>query len=131
MCAIVTLVLHSILYLVSRFYLSCSILIVNHPCSVTTKCTPNITCHVKKKTLGIIGLQYVNYCHLLSDLSSKCQSFVIIFHYKIVRMQNTSSFVSIIDMDFIQISNFKSSMTILVYLFIRSVVKKNHHNDIR
>ena len=50
-----------------------------------------------KKQLGIIDLQCCNYCHLLSDFSSKFQSsMTIIFHCKIVRMQNIPNFVSII-----------------------------------
>ena len=54
-----------------QFYLSWLMLNVNRPCSATdTKCEPNILCHPCKK-VRIIDLQCYNYCHLLSDISSK------------------------------------------------------------
>ena len=37
--------------------------------------------------MDIIELQCCNYYSLLSDYSSKFQSFVTMFHYKSVRMQ--------------------------------------------
>ena len=46
-----------------QLYLSCSILIVHHPCNVAnTKCKPNIICHSLEYNLGIRGL----WCQFLS-----------------------------------------------------------------
>ena len=39
-----------------------------------------------KNVLGIINLQYCNYCHLLSGFSSKVRSFLIVIHYENVKM---------------------------------------------
>ena len=79
------------LYLVSPtlFYLSCSILIRNCPRSVTnTKCNLTLFVIPCKRKLGDIDLQYCNYCHLLSEFSSKFQSSMLVIHYINVWMQS-------------------------------------------
>ena len=44
----------NVVFGVTNFYLSCSILIVNRPCSVAnTKCKPNSICHSLEYDLGI------------------------------------------------------------------------------
>ena len=78
-------------------YLSCSILTVDRPCSVTnTKWKPNIICHSLWMNLGTIDLQCYKNCHLLRKLSTKIQSSMTIFHYRNVRMHNTPNCVAII-----------------------------------
>ena len=72
-----------------QFYFSCSILIVNCPCSVTdTKCDPSIICRPWWRILSIIDSQLCKYCYLLSLFSSNFQSSVAIFHHKNAKMWN-------------------------------------------
>ena len=69
----------------SIVYLSCSILILNRPCSVTNT-NRNLTIFVIP---CMIDLQCCNYCHLLSYLLSKIWAFMTVLHYKNVRMQKS------------------------------------------
>ena len=79
-----------------------SILIVNHPCSVTnTKCKPDISLSFLVKHLATVDFQCCNYSHWLSDWSSKFKTLMALFHHGFVRMHNKPNFVSIIHMDFI------------------------------
>ena len=73
-----------------QFYLSCSILNVNHPCRVAnTKCNSTSFVILCNLFLGITLLLCCNYYHLLYVLSSKFQSSMTIFYYISVLMQNT------------------------------------------
>ena len=77
-----------------QFYVSFSIIIVNCPCSVTNT-TCNLTLFVIHcKNMGIIDLLCYSYCHLISGLSSKLQSFMTIFHHIFVRMQNMAKWMN-------------------------------------
>jgi hypothetical protein len=51
----------------------------------------------------------------LSDVSSKFQSSMTTFHYRHVRMHNTSDVVSIIEMDLIRVSIMHDNMCILIH----------------
>ena len=67
--------------------------------ATNTKFKPKTSCQTLS-FWGIIDLQYCNYYHLLSALSSKFQPSMTTFYYKIVRKQNTPNLVSITSMDF-------------------------------
>lgn len=77
-------------------------LIVNCPCSATnTKCTPN-TIHqhlllIKNDWYRFTMLQLLINCQV--EFPFQFQSFMTIFHFVNVRMQNIANFVSMIDVD--------------------------------
>ena len=48
------------------------------------------------KNLGIIDLQYCNCCHIMCEISFKFQTYMTIFDYRNVGMQNIPIFYSII-----------------------------------
>jgi hypothetical protein len=79
-----------------QFYLSLSILIVNHlSCSVTnTKCQPHVICHSLVKWFWhyIIFLQCCNYITYQVACSFKNQSFMKILYYRHVQMQIIPNF---------------------------------------
>ena len=67
-----------------RFFLSCSVLLINCPCRVTnTKCKPNIILSFLVNCCGDIDLQCCNYCPLLSDFHTNCRN---VFNYINVRI---------------------------------------------
>ena len=80
----------NIVFSVTNFTLSRSILIVNRSCRITnTKCSPNTSCRsLSKKNLDSLDLQHYNYCHLLSVFSSTFQSFLTVIHFLNDRMLN-------------------------------------------
>ena len=84
----------NIVFSVTNFTLSRSILIVNCSCRITnTKCNPNTSCRsLSKKKLDSLDLQHCNYCHLLSVFSSTIQSFLTTIHFLNDRMLNIPKF---------------------------------------
>ena len=86
----------NIVFSCHHFYLSCSLLlIVNHPCSVTTtKWESNIINHPLSKMSGITNLQCCNCIHLLSAFP--CIAFMTHFITSMLWMHNIPKFVIII-----------------------------------
>ena len=106
-----------------QFQLSCSILIVNRGIvSPTLNVNPTLFVNSSKKHWGIIGLQCCNYYHLPSDFPSKFQSSMIIVHHKLPTREGrvlTTRWTH------------PSYMIVFVNLFIRSVIRKVCHSDIK
>ena len=105
-----------------QFYLSCSILIVNHPWIVTnTKYRPNIMWHSLLKNLGIIDLRFRNSRHLLNNFPSRFQSFTTIFHYRNIRMQNVP-----------KVDDLKGRWDVCICKLVhKKYHQQNYHNDIK
>ena len=103
-----------------QFYLSCPILIVKRPWSVTnTKYKSNFICHSLYRIFGHYRFTTLQLLSLTKWFLGQISVSMTTFHYIIVKTQITPSIVSIINMDFIKI---QSSITTLVNLFIRRVV---------
>ena len=87
-----------------------------HPCSVTNT-KVNLTLFVISCKLfsGSIDLQCCKYCQLLSYLSSKFQSSMRTLHHKIVKLQTIPNFLSMIGMDFIQVSIIHNNISKLIH----------------
>ena len=102
--------------------MSCSILIVNRGI-VSPTLNVNLTLFITSCIFwGIIDLQCCIYYHLPADISSKPQSSMTIFHRKFTTREG------------IVLANewtHPSFMTVIVYLFIRSVIRKLAISDIK
>ena len=76
----------NIVYYCDQFYLSCSILAINRPCSATnTKDEPNLICHSLLEFCSIIDFQGCECCCLLSVFSSKFQSSMRVLLHLFIR----------------------------------------------
>ena len=72
--------------------------------------------------LGDHRFTVLYYCHLPNDLSSKFRSYMTIFHRKLLTREGRVSANG---------WTHPSSMTLFVHSFIRSVVQKCYHSDIK
>jgi hypothetical protein len=97
------------------FKLSCSILIGN--CSIMSPNQMLSQCYLSflVNCLDIIDSKCCNYCHLLSDCSSKFQLFMTIPHHKLLTREGRAMANG---------GTHPSSMTVVVRLFIRNVIRK-------